>query len=893
MGLLFFSTTALAAGSYPSPTVNNETINGTLTVGTTPEAFPSSGLIVGTTDAQTLSNKTFVAPALGKPSSGDASNLTGTAPGLTAGNANELLGGTWASPGNIGATTPASGTFLTLTAALTAGLANVAGQGAHIAWNIAALGNGETDFVNTKGLGSGGFAFYNLPTSASAWGAPLAFLDPSGNFYPGTANTGSLGTSANPWLNIYVGTGRFNSWTLAPATGGAYAYLSAPTSSDQASISFQQAGVNEWSFGQQSGAAPYFFVYNNHLGVNAFIIDYATNNVSVSGLADSTLTTPGIVTNDATGKLGTESAVAPSQLPVATSSTIGGVKANAGTAGQFVSGVGADGSLIYSTPAAGGNVTGTGPSVVGDLPSFNNTSATGIGDSGVSASNGALNSPAIRGNTTYLVPNASGSAQTTTGSINASSSTLTLASALDFKNGEGIQIIGAGPTFATNPPTGLTIATVGAAGSTHYTYTVASIDANGGVGAAIATVSTTTGPDTATTKSNYIVLTWTAPASGPAPAGYAVYGNADGIGSPILLGIVGPTPYFQDHALGHGSDPIIPAWASSTPLVTATNDYLVTKILSGAGTTTLTLANAASNTVSAAAVNHDDTDAILASLNNLPASGGTDHLGCSFYNVSSPIVLGNGTSSTFSTRQGIVLTGDCVPSGFNSGTTTYPVSGAGLNWQGGPGTAVLEVNGPLNGFGIDNLWIFGNDLAQYCLLNIDGSYNQNSQNIFASKCQIGLQEQAVNPSGNGALHDDFQHIGVILQDVNNSTGLWFTGTSTSNVDFGVITDVAVVSPNTLIDNVGLHFAAADSVVLNGVHLYGTGVWTNSIIWDYQINSGWPSGIVITGIDPGGTSSSTMTNYGTVSGASTNIIYGLQGANGATCPTLTNLSCHAN
>jgi hypothetical protein len=34
----------------------------------------------------------------------------------------------------------------------------------------------------------------------------------------------------------------------------------------------------------------------------------------------------------------------------------------------------------------GGNVTGTGPSVVGNLPSYNNTTATGIGDSGIPAS---------------------------------------------------------------------------------------------------------------------------------------------------------------------------------------------------------------------------------------------------------------------------------------------------------------------------------------------------------------------------------------------------------------------------------------------------------------------------------------------------------------------------
>ena len=41
-------------------------------------------------------------------------------------------------------------------------------------------------------------------------------------------------------------------------------------------------------------------------------------------------------------------------LVAPTATTLGGVKANTGTAGQFVNGVGADGSLLYGTPSGGG-----------------------------------------------------------------------------------------------------------------------------------------------------------------------------------------------------------------------------------------------------------------------------------------------------------------------------------------------------------------------------------------------------------------------------------------------------------------------------------------------------------------------------------------------------------
>ncbi len=68
----------------------------------------------------------------------------------------------------------------------------------------------------------------------------------------------------------------------------------------------------------------------------------------------------------------------------------------------------------------------------------------------------------------------------TTGTMSASSSTLTLANALDFVNGQGLVVLGAGPTPTISTPTGVTAAAVGAIGSTTYYYCVVDEDYQNG-----------------------------------------------------------------------------------------------------------------------------------------------------------------------------------------------------------------------------------------------------------------------------------------------------------------------------------------------------------------------------------------------------------------------------
>jgi hypothetical protein len=86
-----------------------------LTAGSLANITANGNPIVTTTDTQTLSNKTLVAPALGTPTSGVATNLTGTASGLTAGSVttNANLTGPITSTGNATAIAAQTGTGTT------------------------------------------------------------------------------------------------------------------------------------------------------------------------------------------------------------------------------------------------------------------------------------------------------------------------------------------------------------------------------------------------------------------------------------------------------------------------------------------------------------------------------------------------------------------------------------------------------------------------------------------------------------------------------------------------------------------------------------------------------------------------------------------------------------
>lgn len=229
---------------------------------------------------------------------------------------------------------------------------------------------------------------------------------------------------------------------------------------------------------------------------------------------------------------------------------------------------------------------------------------------------------------------ASGSSSSSVATISASSNALSLASAVDFVNGQGIRVNHAGVAFSLGSPTGLSVSpTCATSCTTTYQYQISALDGAGGVGAAISPVSTAAG-GAALSTTVYNTISWAAP-GGATPAGYAVYRSISG--TYTLIGVVAQTS-FVDVGLAAYPYPFLD-WVPSTASSAALADWLVTTISSGGGTTSLTLAASATTSVTNSVAYHDDTAAIQAALTayrDVYVPSGT-------YNTTGTIAIPSGT----------------------------------------------------------------------------------------------------------------------------------------------------------------------------------------------------------------------------------------------------------
>jgi hypothetical protein len=252
---------------------------------------------------------------------------------------------------------------------------------------------------------------------------------------------------------------------------------------------------------------------------------------------------------------------------------------------------------------------------------------------------------------------ASGSGASTLGTANSGSTLLTLTAPIDFANGQGIYVCGAGANQTASPvSTGIAAVQHGTTGGTSYTYKLISDDGKGGL-AVPASVTVANGNATLS-ATNYVAVTWNIPAGSVSTHVFV----QQGAGAWRYVGNTANN-YYNDQ----GYTTPIPLWVPATPLSGAQADGLTTTISSGGGTTGLTLATNATNSVVGGCVVHEDHAAIQAAWNYISNVGSLFYTGGSGFAAFHTPSLTFGGNAWYNVAVGLTSTAGAIEWASNGG----------------------------------------------------------------------------------------------------------------------------------------------------------------------------------------------------------------------------------
>lgn len=290
---------------------------------------------------------------------------------------------------------------------------------------------------------------------------------------------------------------------------------------------------------------------------------------------------------------------------------------------------------------------------------------------------------------------------------------------------------------------------------------------------------------------------------------------------------------------------------------------------------------------------HDDTAAIQAAINAAGASSGsigTVRMPPGKYKVSTTLALGNGTTSAVSTLNGIRLAGDgqpIDPSDFFGGYSSL-VAPTQIVWAGNA-SPMVQVNGPMMGWGLHNLYIDGAGVATHCLYVNSGQFGDCKNLALRDATVAAIWSTTVSPFGSvsncDSLHNRWENILIALSASANARGINLTGQNGgSNTSYNHFQNVAIdLASNT--SGVGLYLASCDSNVFFNLHMFNAASGTVPITMDYsQVTGGvWPASCDFYHVDYG-PSTTPVAVIGTPgSGARPNNFFGVVETNGGNYP----------
>lgn len=509
--------------------------------------------------------------------------------------------------------------------------------------------------VNNPGTGNAEFILKQQTNTTVLGGSCTAscaftyndFFWKNSRFNTGSAMTDSLpasgGTGMSNGSQIQIGN--------ADATATDTISAGAGTTINGNSTYVLQPGRDIWL--SYDGAGTWRPVANSNQAVDGAPNLTSSGEIAIVGTAPGTLTQEAAITSAQciSATISAKGCVIPDNSTITISgSTISAVSGSSGLNqlhGDCAAGPGVGNQAITCTKINGVSVS---------LGASLTTSGAGATTWNLPPGTSSFQLPPTSANLVFgaYAPNLSNDAQdnkTTTGTISLSTpTTLTLGAAEDFVTLQGIRINHAGATFTASAPSSCTATAHGGTG-TSYTYYASSYDGHGGVGARVSM--TVSGPASLTTSA-YNAISCTVGSGSP---GIVVWGGPTSGSQPLEVLVAGGT-YDDIGATWQFFGPQLPNWLPASAPTSALPDWLVTQITAGGGTTTLTIANAATNAVTGATVVHDDTVALQAGFTAACNANWPFHVPPGYFNITShlvwcvgsstagPSIIGEGISST-------------------------------------------------------------------------------------------------------------------------------------------------------------------------------------------------------------------------------------------------------
>ena len=201
----------------------------------------------------------------------------------------------------------------------------------------------------------------------------------------------------------------------------------------------------------------------------------------------------------------------------------------------------------------------------------------------------------------------------------------------------------------------------------------------------------------------------------------------------------------------------------------------------------------------------DDTTAIQAAINSLPNDGGIIQFPqASTCKVSSTLTVGDGTTSAVSTKRGVILRGSGLPNTPASAPTFSgyaATNGARLLWAGAASGQMLQINGPLQGWGIQILYFDCGSVSGTGAIKVVSAAFADNQNVTVQNCPGNSNVSTSNPLGGytgvgnvDSFRNHWSNTFVVVPATAAAKGIVLTGDAggTSNTDYNIFESTFVL-----------------------------------------------------------------------------------------------------